>query len=151
MGLAGCDVVTDLSPGSDADPGSDGTGAGAPTLDAVDADGALVERVAADVARTASLLPRSRALASYVEEVRVMHAAHHEALTGQPGLSVVTTGPPVPRARAVRLVRAAERAHLEGLQRAAVDATSGALAVLLAQMAAAVAQRLALLPGEEAA
>lgn len=141
--IAGCDAVSDLSPG--ADPSTPQVQA-SPTLPSADADTDLVERVVRDVEATIGAVPRGRGLQATVDDLRNMHAAHRRALTGEDVLPVATDGGTLPRRQAVRRISRLERAHQQRLQAAALEARSGSLAVLLAQMSAAVAQRLALLP-----
>lgn len=145
--VTGCDAVSDLSPGDGAaSPGSSGS-PGSSTLPAADADTGLVERVVRDLEETVAAVPQGRGLRTTVADLREMHAAHRLALTGEEGFSFATSGTPVPRPEALRRITRLERAHQGRLESAALEARSGSLAVVLAQMSAAVAQRLALLSG----
>ncbi|WP_309647461.1 hypothetical protein [Nocardioides sp.] len=141
--VAGCDAVSDLSPRGDTSPSTAGA---SPTLPPADADAELVDRVVRDLETTLQAVPQGRGLQDRVADLRDMHAAHRAALTGGRDLSFATSGTPLPRAEALRRITRLERAHQRRLEAATLEARSGSLALLLAQMSAAVAQRLALLP-----
>ena len=141
--VAGCDAVSDLSPGSDP---TTPQAQASPTLPSADADTDLVERVVRDVEATSAAVPRGRGLQAQVDDLRSMHAAHRRTLTGEDAPPVATDGATLTRAQAIRRISRLERAHQQRLETAALEARSGSLAVVLAQMSAAVAQRLALLP-----
>lgn len=142
VAVTGCDAVADLSPRGDPSPAAPGS----PTLPPADADADLVARVVRDVERTVAAVPRGRGLETRVDDLRDMHAAHRVVLTGEQEFSFATSGTPLPRTEALRRITRLERAHQRRLEAAALEARSGSLAVVLAQMSAAVAQRLALLP-----
>lgn len=140
VAATGCDAVRDLSPRSG--PSSSDS----PSLPPTDADDALVDRVVRDLEETVAAIPHGRGLRVQVADLRDMHAAHHAELTDATGFAFATSGTPLPRAEAIRAITRIERAHQGRLEAAALQARSGSLAVALAQMSAAVAQRLALLP-----
>ncbi|GEP36995.1 hypothetical protein NPS01_06580 [Nocardioides psychrotolerans] len=142
VAVAGCDAVSDLSPRGDP---SSATTEAAPTLPPADADADLVDRVVRDVEATIEAVPQGRGLDAQVADLRDMHAAHRAALTGEDGHRFAAGVNRLPRREAVLEMSKLERAHQQRLEAAALEARSGSLAVLLAQMSAAVAQRLALM------
>ncbi|WP_435771964.1 hypothetical protein [Nocardioides sp. SYSU DS0651] len=135
----GCDAVGDALGGEEAGP----QGAGTPTAPAADADSRLVEEVGAAVAATGALASATadqvRGLAPIGRRLGRLHEAHAARL----GWSGTPEEPPVPRRRAAALRRLleAERRLEQQLVDAALAAESGALAQVLASMAAAVAQQ----------
>lgn len=144
-GAAGLGLLTACDPG-DLDPRSDPVPSGEQTEPAVDADTALVETVVADIERTLAALPRTRGARDLPDDLVRMHLAHHAALTDAgAGRPPAGTGRPVGRVQAVQRTARLERAHQQVLRDASVAAGSGALATLLAQMSAGVAQRLVVL------
>ena len=136
---------TSLSPSGEA--------AGAPSGEAStppeDPDTALVDEVLTDLGELAALVAAGARFAPLREPMRALaalHAAHVEALDGEPvaGRSpgVRFAGP----AEALRQVRAGEQQAQQRLADWSVAAESGALARLLASMSAGVAQHLVALP-----
>jgi hypothetical protein len=131
---SGCGAVGD-------DAGS--TGTSDPTVPAVDADSDLVAAVSEAIAGTSALATATGraapALRPLTRRLVALHEAHLEELGGtadaDPG--VVKGSREVARAR---LLRAEERLQRR-LVEAALEAESGALAQVLASMAAAVAQQ----------
>jgi hypothetical protein len=114
-----------------------------------DPDTALVDEVLAGLGELAALVAagaRFAPLRAPMRALAALHAAHLEALDGEPvaGRSpgVRFAGP----AEALRRVRAAEQQGQRRLADWSVAAESGALARLLASMSAAVAQHLVALP-----
>lgn len=144
LALVGCDAVDDLLD-SDQSPGV--SGAVSPTAPAVDADSDLVATVL-DVITAAAALATAvgttvPALAGVATRVARLHEAHATELGG----ADVADAPAVPEGRAAALRRLAEEeARVQDrLVTAAGAARSGALARVLASMAAAVAQQRAVL------
>lgn len=139
LALTGCDSVADLLEGDD-EPGV--SGAVTPTAPAVDADSDLVAGVLDAVAAAAALATAVGttvpALAPVATRFARLHAAHVEELGG----TEPADSPVVPSARPAALRRLArtERRLQDRLVQAAGEAESGALAQVLAAMAAAVAQ-----------
>ena len=114
-----------------------------------DPDTALVDEVLADLGELAALVAagsRFAPLRAPMRALAALHAAHVEALDGEPvaGRSpgVGFAGP----AEALRRVRAGEQQAQRRLADWSVAAESGALARLLASMSAGVAQHLVALP-----
>lgn len=144
LALVGCDTVDDLLD-SDEDPGVSGTVS--PTAPAVDADSDLVATVLDALTAAAALATAVGttvpALAGVATRVARLHDAHVTELGG----SGPAEAPVVPAGRAAALRRLAEaEARLQDrLVTAAGEAESGALAQVLASMAAAVAQQRAVL------
>jgi hypothetical protein len=155
--VSACDVAQPTDPSGDASGGASGTGptgasatgseTPAPTP-TEDPDAALVDRVLVELDEVSALVtaaarfPRLRASMRTLGE---LHAAHRDALDGEP----VTGRSPVAfagAAEALRRVRAREQQTQRRLAGWAVAAESGALARLLASMSAGVAQQLAVLP-----
>ena len=125
------------------------TPSGGVSAPAEDPDAALVDEVLADLGELAALVAagaRFAPLRAPMRTLAALHAAHVEALDGEPfaGRSpgVRFTGP----AEALRRVRAGEQQAQRRLADWSVAAESGALARLLASMSAGVAQHLAVLP-----
>lgn len=136
----GCDPVGDLLGGDD-DPGV--SGAVTPTAPAVDADSDLVAEVATAVASVAALATATGTsyppLAATTTRLARLHAAHLAELGG-----AEAAAPPAVagnRATALQGLEQAETRLQDRLVQAAGTAESGALALLLASMAAAVAQQ----------
>ncbi len=145
MALVGCDAVDDLLD-SDDSPGVSGTVS--PTAPAVDADSDLVASVLDAVTAAAALATAVGttvpALAGVATRVARLHEAHATELGG----AGAADAPAVPegRAAALRRLTEAEARLQDRLVSAAGEARSGALAQVLASMAAAVAQQRAVLP-----
>ena len=145
LAVAGCDLVGTQEPGGTT-PSPTPSGRTATTAPAADPDETLVARVRGEVADAASLVAAAgrgrpalrRELAPFVR----LHRRHLEAL---PGDDAVAAPAEVrgDNAAARRRVRQREEALRAGLADAAVVASSGPLAALLASMSAAVAQQLA--------
>jgi len=121
---------------------ADSTGRGGPTQPPADADSALVTRVAGSLLETAATAraigAAVPALADVGDRLARLHERHARELgdTDDPPQRSVKGGRAVLRRRLGR----AEQRLQERLVQAALDAESGALAQLLASMAAAVAQ-----------
>jgi hypothetical protein len=114
-----------------------------------DPDTALVDEVLDGLGELAALVAageRFAPLRAPMRALAALHAAHLEALDGEPvakrSPGVRFAGP----AEALRRVRAAEQQAQRRLADWSVAAESGALARLLASMSAAVAQHLVALP-----
>lgn len=135
--LAGLVAVT----GCDGDANSDPTPRTEPTAPAVDADAELVDQVVEHIATASAAVAAARKqspqLRRSLRPLQRLHAEHLAVLE--------TDGDPTVSQPAARDVRAAETALQRQLTEAAVRAESGALAKVLASMAAAVAQQLAVL------
>ena len=108
-------------------------------------DAALVDEVVERIAQTAGLVALARtshrALRPALRPLVEMHTAHQDALDADSVDASLGTGP-----AGLPQVRKAESTLQRHLTDAAVRAESGVLAQLLASMAAAVAQHLAVLP-----
>jgi hypothetical protein len=134
MLAAGCDLTDDSPPPRGEGTGSS-TGSGSQSA-AADPDSALVDEVVAHL-----LAAERLAAAGRQADLVALHRAHLDALEADQ---------PAPRRPARRRSRAeVRRGELllqRRLTRAALAAESGALARLLASMAAAVAQRVAAMP-----
>jgi hypothetical protein len=132
--IAGCDD----NPGPAPTPGTTPTASG-------DGDVALVADLVERMAETTGLVALARRthrdLRPPLRPLAEMHAAHREALDPDAADAAIATGP-----AGLRQVRRAESTLQRHLTDAAVRAESGALAGLLASMAAAIAQHLAVLP-----
>jgi len=121
---------------------SDGAGPGQPTQPPVDADSALVNRIAGALLETAATArtigAAVPALADVGDRLSRLHTRHARELgdTDDPAPSQVNGS----RAVLQRRLWRAEQRLQERLVQATLDAESGALAQLLASMAAAVAQ-----------
>lgn len=144
LALAGCDAVDDLLDGDD---GPGVSGAVSPTAPAVDADSDLVATVLDEVTATGALATAVGttvpALAGAATRLARLHEAHATELGG----ADPADAPVVPTARAAALqsLTRAEARLQDRLVEAAGRAESGALAQVLASMAAAVAQQRAVL------
>lgn len=144
LALTGCDAVGGLLDGDD---GPGVSGAVTPTAPAVDADSDLVATVLDEVTAAAALATAVGttipALASVGTRLARLHEAHASELGGaeQADAPVVPKG----RAAALRQLARAEARLQDRLVEAAGTAGSGALAQVLASMAAAVAQQRAVL------
>jgi hypothetical protein len=140
-GLAGLLAVT----GCDTDPRSDGPGSQLTTAPPVDADSDLADEVLQRISEAASVVAagrrQDRALRRKLGPLAELHGAHAQALGYSEPWSFSKSSP----GRTLVQVRAAETKLQRQLTDAAVRAESGALAKLLASMAAAVAQHLAVL------
>lgn len=139
-GLAGLLALA----GCDGDSVSSGPGQEQTTAPPVDADADLVEHVLQLITQTATVVAegqrQDRGLRRDLRPLAELHGAHSRALGGDAtGISARRRG------RTLAQVRAAEARLQRQLTDAAVRAESGALAKLLASMAAAVAQHLAVL------
>ncbi len=152
LAVAGCDLVGTQEPdGTTPSPTSSGTDTTSPTP-AADPDETLVARVRGEVTEAAALVAaagRGRpALRRELAPFARLHRRHLEALPGDDAAAA----PAQVRgddAAARRRVRQREEVLQTGLADAAVVASSGPLAALLASMSAAVAQQLAV--GQESA
>lgn len=142
---AGCDLSGSAGPGAETtSPTASGTPAPSVTP-AADPDEALVVRVRSEVAATAALVTGAGtgrpALARELAPLARLHRRHLAALPGdQAGASPAQVRGDAAAAR--RQVRDREAGLQASLADAAMEASSGPLAALLASMSAAVAQRL---------
>jgi len=146
LALAGCDLAGTQEPGATTpSPTPSGTPAPTPTP-AADPDETLVARVRGEVAEAAALVAaagRGRlALRRELAPLVRLHRRHLEALPGDDA-DAAPADVRGDAAAARRRVRQREEALQAGLADAAVVASSGPLAALLASMSAAVAQQLA--------
>ncbi len=134
VALTGCDD----NPGPAPTPGTATTPSG-------NGDTALVDGLIELMAETAGLVTLTRKshrdLRPTLSPLAQLHTAHQEALDPDGVDAVLITGP-----AGLPQVRRAESKLQRHLTDAAVAAESGALAGLLASMAAAIAQHLAVLP-----
>lgn len=115
---------------------------------AEDPDAALVDAVLAELGELSALVAAATRFAPLRASMRALaglHAAHREALEGEPATGRSPEAFPGP-AEALRRVRVREQQAQRRLADWAVAAESGALARLLASMSAGVAQQLAVLP-----
>jgi hypothetical protein len=136
----GCDAVDDVLGG---DEPSGAPGAVTPTAPAADADSALVEETAAAIAETGALAAAVGAAVPGLAQVGRRLSRLHEAHATELGWSGAAAARP-PRtggAAALRRLLGAESRLQDQLAAAALKAESGALAQVLASMAAAVAQQ----------
>jgi hypothetical protein len=135
--LAGIVALT----GCDRDRGSEEPTSQQTTAPPVDADADLVDEVLQRIAEVAAVVSEGRGqdprLRRRLRPLAELHGAHGAALGAEP-LSLSTPR----RGRTLAQVRAAETELQRQLTEAAVRAESGALAKLLASMAAGVAQHL---------
>jgi len=135
--LAGLVTVT----GCDGDPGPVETPRAETTAPPVDADAELVDQVAERIAKAAATVAAARQQSPQLRRsLRPLQRLHAEHLAVLDARAEAAGTHPV-----ARDVRAAETTLQRQLTDAAVRAESGALAKLLASMAAAVAQQLAVL------
>ena len=146
LAVAGCDLVGTQEPGGTT-PSLTPSGTPAPTpTPAADPDETLVARVRGEVSEAAALVAaagRGRpALRRELAPVARLHRRHLDALPGDDA-GVASAQVLGDSAAARRRVEAREEALRAGLADAAVVASSGPLAALLASMSAAVAQQLA--------
>ena len=140
----GCDGVDDVL-GGDETPGT--TGAVTPTAPSADADSALVQETAPAIAATGALAAAVSAAVPALTRAGRRLSRLHDAHARELGWSGTAQQPSVTGGRAAvlrRLLNAEERLQ-EQLAAAALEAESGALAQVLASMAAAVAQQRAVL------
>lgn len=144
LALVGCDAVDGLL---ESDDGPGVSGAVSPTAPAVDADSDLVARVLDAVTAAAALATAVGTTVPALAGVATRLARLHEAHANELGGADPADAPAVPAGRAAALRRLAEaEARLQDrLVTAAGEAESGALAQVLASMAAAVAQQRAVL------
>lgn len=144
LALAGCDALDDLLDGDD---GPGVSGAVSPTAPAVDADSDLVATVLDEVTATGALATAVGttvpALAGAATRLARLHEAHATELGGADPADVPVV--PTARAAALQSLARAEARLQDRLVEAAGRAESGALAQVLASMAAAVAQQRAVL------
>jgi hypothetical protein len=138
------------APSASASDAPSGTPAATPSADP---DTALVDRVLTELAEVSALVAAATRFAPLRASMRTLaelHAAHRDALDGEPvaGRSPAAFAGP---AEALRRVRAREQQTQRRLADWALTAESGALARLLASMSAGVAQQLAVLPARAGA
>ena len=146
VAVSGCDVVDDvLGRGESPGVSSSASGAVTPTAPAADADSALVEGVVAAISATSALATATGAafpgLRRATATLTRMHAGHAAELGGK--VDAAKPARPVTGARpaALRRLLRAEADLQDQLVGAAQQAHSGALAQILASMAAAIAQQ----------
>ncbi|QSR25982.1 hypothetical protein CFH99_10135 [Nocardioides aromaticivorans] len=144
LALVGCDAVDGLLD-DDESPGV--SGAVSPTAPAVDADSDLVASVLDAVTATGALATAVGTTVPALAGVATRLARLHDAHATELGGAEQADAPAVPagRAAALRRLAQAETRLQDRLVRAAGQAESGALAQVLASMAAAVAQQRAVL------
>jgi hypothetical protein len=148
--LAGCDSGDDIAPPgtADSDTASSPTGPASPTAAAQSPDEALVDGVLAQLGSALAVLAQARkvrALRPPLTATLKAHRAHVAALGGD----IANPSPPGPlpgAAAALDLARRTEKQLHTALVDAAGRAESGALARLLASVAASTSQHLAALP-----
>lgn len=144
VAASGCDAVDDVLGGDEAD----APGGSASPEPAVDADSALVAEVGTAIAEVRALALATAkevpALARPADRLARLHAAHLDRL-GWDGERPTTSTGGEPRAVVRRRLLRAEAGLQESLVAAAGRAESGALAQVMAAMAAAVAQQRAVL------
>ncbi|KRB76054.1 hypothetical protein ASE01_13540 [Nocardioides sp. Root190] len=142
--LGGCDAVGDLLDGDD-EPGV--SGAVTPTAPAVDADSALVSEVTQAIAATSALATATGTTVAALARIGTHLARIHDAHLVELGGADPAQAPVVPtdRATALKGLVLAEQRLQDRLVLAAGAARSGALAQVLASMAAAVAQQRAVM------
>ncbi|MDQ6524248.1 hypothetical protein RB608_11580 [Nocardioides sp. LHD-245] len=147
LALTGCDLIDDVLGGPD-DTGAPGvSGAVTPTAPAADADSSLVgdtvEAISTTGALAAAVAAGFPALARRGARLARIHDAHAAELGG----AVTAAAPAVPGdpKQAWATLLAAEAELQQRLVAAAQQAHSGALAQVLAAMAAALAQQQAVL------
>jgi len=147
--LTACDVDDLRPPEAETTPVPSGT-PGATETPEPDADTALADDTAHDIARTlvtVSLARRSfPRLRDRLQPLVRMHRAHLAVLEAPDDRSIPAPEAGDTPAEALERVRIAEQVLQETLAAAAVEAQSGALARLLASMSASVSQHLAVLP-----
>jgi len=143
---AGCDLSGSSDPGAGT---TSPTAAGTPEPTATpttDPDEAVVARVRTEVAGAAALVSAAGtgrpALARELAPLARLHRRHLQALPGDEA-ETPTEQVRGDASAVLRRVRARETGLQTALAEAAVEASSGPLAALLASMSAAVAQRLA--------
>lgn len=145
-GLLGLGTIALLGNGCDA--ATEPTGNGAPrqevtpTAKSVDVDSDLVDRMTREIAAAAAVVAAVRraapSLRRVAKDLQRLHAAHLDELgwSGRP-----PQVPAVSRERAADRLGRAEADLRAALTDGCIEAHSGALAQLLAAMAAAIAQR----------
>ncbi|GAA1524477.1 hypothetical protein [Nocardioides humi] len=144
LALAGCDLLDDVLGGDD-DPGV--SGAVTPTAPPADADSTLVEGILEAIAATGALATATGTAFPGLARIGSRLARLHDAHAAELGGTATTDPPQVAAARkpARAALLAAEADLQERLVGAAQQARSGALAQVLAAMAAAIAQQRAVL------
>ena len=147
-GLLGGVLVGVTTAGCQLDPSAEAPArrrASTPATPDEDPDTGLVRRVGEELAAALALVSgvarARRPLAAAMEPWQALHRAHLEALEAPAPTRTARVGGPVRELTA--RVRRQESLLQRRLADAAVTAQSGALAALLAQMSAAVAQQLA--------
>lgn len=152
VALTGCDSGEDIAPpGASGSAGPTATPA-SPEPAEQTPDEALVDEVLTALGAALAVLVQARKAAVARPSVTLLlraHRAHVRALEGEPD-APAPPGPSPDPAAVLRLVRQSERGLHTALVDAAGRAESGALARLLASMAASVSQHLALLPADAA-
>jgi hypothetical protein len=147
--VSACDV-DDLRPPEEETTPVPSPTPGATGTPAPDADTALAEDAAYDIAATQVIVDGVRRsfprLRDRLQPLARMHRAHLAVLEPPPDRSVPAPDLGGTPAEALERVRTAEQALQQALVSAAVEAGSGALARLLASMSASVSQHLAVLP-----
>jgi hypothetical protein len=148
--VASCDLAPSADrPGEAAGTASDTRSGGPKSSTSADPDAALVDSVLAELGELSGLVAAGSTYASLRTPLRALselHAAHVEALDGEPAVGEAPTVAFAGPSDALRRVRAREQQAQRRLAGWAVAAESGALARLLASMSAGVAQHLTVLP-----
>jgi hypothetical protein len=144
---AGCDLSGSSDPGAGTTSPSAPGGTPEPTTTpTTDPDEALVARVRTEVAGAAALVAAAgTGRPALARELAPLARLHRRPLQALPGAEAEAPPDQVrgDASAALRRVRAREAGLQTALAEAAVEASSGPLAALLASMSAAVAQRLA--------
>jgi hypothetical protein len=147
--VSACDVDDLRPPEDEATPVPSPT-PGASGTPQPDADTALAEDAAYDIAGAQVIVDGVRRsfprLRDRLQPLARMHRAHLAVLEPRTASSVPAPDVGGTPAEALERVRTAEQALQRALASAAVEARSGALARLLASMSASVSQHLAVLP-----
>lgn len=136
-GLSGCDIDDEVRPG--ASPGA---------TPATDPDEELLDRARTEVDAALALvaaLSRHRRMATPLAPLLALHTAHRAALAGDetPGETPALPGPSGAPGELWTMLLARERTLQRRLAVAAVEASSGTLARLLASMSAGIAAHVA--------
>jgi hypothetical protein len=145
----GCDPGEDLAP-PQADPSASSVPPSPEGSDQQTLDETLVHDVAAELLAAIGVLSEARRFVPLRPVVTPLLRAHraHVRVLEVDGTVRTTSEVPASSAVALQQIRRSERQLRDGLTDAAGRAESGALARLLASMAASVTQHLAFLPAE---
>lgn len=150
VALTGCEIAVPgrpPAPGPGPGPGAPAPAAGPDTGDDTDLLAQVLDAVDATSATVVAALARHRELASSLQPLLDLHAAHRDVLQGTSQAPAAEAGSGVPQTpdAATSVVRRAEERLADRLTRAAVAARSGDLARVLASMSAGVTQHVAVL------